>query len=71
MLIVIGPAVRGLLTSSQLRKLPYSVTASMDKQMLLSLRNGTPLYAARSGMGIGGPIGAPIAIGAESMVIVR
>jgi hypothetical protein len=45
MLAQLGPAVRGLLTPEQRRKLPSSLGSLLDPRYLALIRNGTRLYA--------------------------
>jgi len=49
-----GPAVRGLLSPEQRRKLPPTVLSTLDPRYLASIRNGTGLYV--SGNGFSSPL---------------
>ena len=51
MLIDVSRAIRDLLTSEQLRKLPAFITNSLDPRYLRSIRNGTGLYVTGGGGG--------------------
>lgn len=53
LLSTIGPQIRGLLTASQLRKLPASFHNAIDPRYLHAVRNGTGVYVTPSG-GLGG-----------------
>jgi hypothetical protein len=61
MLIKLAPAVRGLLTAEQYRKLPPFVASWLDTRYLASIRSGT------AGSGMGGPMmmggGVPAMVG--------
>jgi hypothetical protein len=54
MMLIIAPAIHGLLTSSQLRKLPISTANALDTRYLRAVRDGTGAYAGVSLGGGGG-----------------
>ena len=53
MLEQLAPAIRGLLTAEQRRRLPASVGNILDARYLASIRNGTGLYVGGGGRGGG------------------
>ncbi|MBA2686890.1 MAG: carboxypeptidase regulatory-like domain-containing protein [Gemmatimonadaceae bacterium] len=54
LMISIAPAVKGLLTDAQWRKLPAFVASNLDTRYLASIRNGTAMFTGSSGFGGGG-----------------
>ena len=54
LMISIAPAVKGLLTDAQWRKLPAFVASNLDTRYLASIRNGTTMFTGGSGFGGGG-----------------
>ncbi|HXT17268.1 MAG TPA: TonB-dependent receptor [Gemmatimonadaceae bacterium] len=57
-LIKLAPAIHGLLTRTQLRRLPYNVTQYLDTRYLASVRSGTQGTSLASMMMGGGPMAA-------------
>jgi hypothetical protein len=51
LMISIAPAVKGLLTSEQWRKLPPFVASNLDPRYLASIRNGTAMFTGSGGFG--------------------
>jgi hypothetical protein len=51
MLMDVASAVRGILTPSQLRKLPSSVVNMLDPRYLTLIRSGTGMYVGGTGVG--------------------
>jgi hypothetical protein len=54
LLISFAPAVKGLLTDEQWRKLPAFVASNLDPRYLASIRNGTAMFTGTGGFGGGG-----------------
>jgi hypothetical protein len=54
LMISFAPAVKGLLTDAQWRKLPAFVASNLDPRYLASIRNGTPMFTGNGGFGGGG-----------------
>jgi hypothetical protein len=58
-----APAVRGLLTDEQFRRVPAFIASYLDTRYLASIRSGT------AGLGAGGPFGGFVPAGAEVMMV--
>ncbi|HEY8166555.1 MAG TPA: TonB-dependent receptor [Gemmatimonadaceae bacterium] len=71
----LAPAIKGLLTSEQWRKLPPFVATYLEPRYLASIRNGTATFTGGSGFGGGGAVFAGgdffIPAGAGGNVIIR
>ncbi|GAC1516276.1 MAG: hypothetical protein NVS1B4_10440 [Gemmatimonadaceae bacterium] len=50
LLMALAPAVKGLLSAEQSRRLPASVTGLLDPTYLASIRSGTTMYGTRGAM---------------------
>ncbi len=63
LMISIAPAVKGLMTDVQWRKLPAFVASNLDTRYLASIRNGTAMFVGNGGFGGGGFEGMFAAMG--------
>ncbi len=55
-LAALAPAIKGLLTPDQRRKLPAFIASYLEPRYLASIRSGTAGFTATSGFGGGGPV---------------
>jgi hypothetical protein len=57
LMMKIGPAIRGLLTPEQLRKIPQTTLNYLDPRTLALVRDGTPMYINGSGLSTASALG--------------
>jgi hypothetical protein len=72
LLIALAPAVKGLLTDEQRRKLPAFIASLLDPRYLASIRNGTAgMGGGAVPMGGGMPVMMPAGGATERVIIIR
>jgi hypothetical protein len=73
LLTQIGPAIKGLLTAEQRRKLPTFIASYLEPRYLASIRHGTATFVGSGGFGSGAAVsvGDFIAAGGGGGVVER